>query len=428
MARPMPATPEQREARIAELRARRRARMRTLAVRSALGTGALLLVLAALGYWVLMTLAGRQFLLAQLVARLPAGTELSWQRADGPAAGPLQLHGLRLVVQTCPERDGESVPYGQCERPMVTTFSAHRVLLDADIRPLFGRLLRLDVLEVEGATLDLARDEAPFEFPRWPDVLPELDIPLGLQVDTLVVDGLAVSRAGESLIDVASIRGAIDARPGRLQLERVRVDSDRGLFQVDGDYVPAEDFATGLTASALLPARHGSRARLGLAARGDLQSMRVAIRGVAPAPLSVDLGLQGGERPRWMLRAGSKALQPAALIGGAAGAPLAFSVTADGIGGEAEVRGRLRREDLVAVLQPSSLRLQDQVLELKPLIVDIQGGRMTVRGRADFSGGDDAGFRLALRARGLSFGGNAPATPGEGSSAGIGPSAVPATS
>ena len=32
-------TPEEREARIAELRARRRARMRTLAIRSAIGTG-----------------------------------------------------------------------------------------------------------------------------------------------------------------------------------------------------------------------------------------------------------------------------------------------------------------------------------------------------------------------------------------------------
>ena len=38
-------TPEEREARIAELRARRKARMRTLAIRSAIGTGVLTVLL-----------------------------------------------------------------------------------------------------------------------------------------------------------------------------------------------------------------------------------------------------------------------------------------------------------------------------------------------------------------------------------------------
>ena len=45
-------TPEEREARIAELRARRKARMRTLAIRSAIGSGVLLVLLGTLfGLW-----------------------------------------------------------------------------------------------------------------------------------------------------------------------------------------------------------------------------------------------------------------------------------------------------------------------------------------------------------------------------------------
>ena len=57
--------------RIAELRARRRARVRWLAVRSAF-TALGLLLLAAFVYWLLITIGGRDVLLAQIVARLPA--------------------------------------------------------------------------------------------------------------------------------------------------------------------------------------------------------------------------------------------------------------------------------------------------------------------------------------------------------------------
>jgi hypothetical protein len=40
-----------------------------------------LLVVLAL-YWLLQTVAGRDVLLAQIVARLPAGSSLTWERAE----------------------------------------------------------------------------------------------------------------------------------------------------------------------------------------------------------------------------------------------------------------------------------------------------------------------------------------------------------
>ncbi|HBN52806.1 MAG TPA: hypothetical protein DD456_01830, partial [Stenotrophomonas sp.] len=59
-------TPEEREARIAELRARRRARMRTLAIRSGIGIGVLVVLAVLALYWLLQTVAGRDVLLAQV--------------------------------------------------------------------------------------------------------------------------------------------------------------------------------------------------------------------------------------------------------------------------------------------------------------------------------------------------------------------------
>lgn len=399
-------TPEEREVRIRELRARRRARRRKLAIRSGIGVA----VLAVLGlfalYWLLTSFGGRDFLLAQIVARLPAGTELTWQRAEGPAAGPLTLFGVRYVQRGCPDRDGEPVPFGQCAKPTVLTFTARRVTIDPDVRPLLGRLLRLDALDVGGATLDLPVSDEPLELPKWPEVLPRIDLPMGLQADTIRVDGFRVSRAGEPLVDVRTLRGGLDARDGKLHAERVVVDSDRGVFRLHGDYDPRSNYRTDLVASALLPAPLGrTRPRLGLVARGDLANMAVALRGHAPAPLRLDLSLRGQDKPRWTLDAASTRLDPQLLAGsGHTGTPLAFDLHGDGVGGDANLRGTLTRGDLHAVLQPSKVRVENQVLELKPLVVDVFGGRIAARGRGDFSTPRDARFKFAVDARGLAFG------------------------
>ena len=402
---PADISPEERERRIAELRERRHRRLRVLAIRSALATGALVVLGAVLLYWLLTTFGGRDFLLARIVAALPAGTELTWARAEGPASGPLVLHGLRYVQRGCPDVDGEPVAYGQCARPTVLTFSARRVVLDPAIAPLIGRRLRLDALDVDGAALDLPEPaDTPFELPTWPEVLPRIDLPLSLQADTIRVDGLRVTRSGQALIDIATIRGGLDARQGELRIAALVIDSDLGRFAADGVYAPDANYRTDLTASALLPASFPRpRPRIGLVARGDLDLMDVAVVGHAPEPLRLALALRGRQ---WSLRADSDAFDPALLTGGEAGEPMAFSLQADGQGGAADARGELRRGTLHAVLQPSKLKLEEQVLELQPLVLDVFDGRVTARGRGDFSEPRAADFRFAVNARGLRLGGD----------------------
>ena len=215
---PADLTPEEREQRISELRERRRRRLRVLAVRSALLTAGLVLLAGVLLYWLLSTFGGRDFLLARIVAALPAGSELTWGRAEGPASGPLTLHDVRYVQRGCPDIDGEPVPYGQCPRPTVLTFTARRIVLDPAITPLIGRRLRLDAMDVAGAALDLPEPaDTPFELPTWPEVLPRIELPLSLQADTIRVDGLRLTRLGAALIDIATIRGGLDARQGELR-------------------------------------------------------------------------------------------------------------------------------------------------------------------------------------------------------------------
>lgn len=384
--RPDDITPEERDARIAELRARRRARMRTLAIRSAIGTGALVVLLGVLAYWLLQTVAGRDVLLAQIIARLPADSSFTWSRAEGPVAGPLTLHDVDF-------RSGK------------IHFSARRVYLDPDLRPLLGRRLRLDALQVEQATLDLPSSEEPFELPRWPEVLPTIEMPLDIQADRIVVDGFRFSQDGVQAIDVRHVRGGIDIGDGYLRAERLAIDSDRGAFGVHGHYQPRNDYRTDLVAVGMFPAARGrTPARLGLVARGDRGKMQIGIGGNAPAPLRIAADVRGAQEPDWDFRAGSQALDLALLGVTAQSTPLAFDLQASGTHGAAALSGRVSQGGRDYVIEPSSIRISGKVLDVDPLALQLLDGRVVLRGRADFTTTEDPLFRLAVNARGLQWG------------------------
>nr|WP_157981362.1 translocation/assembly module TamB domain-containing protein [Lysobacter tabacisoli] len=387
---PVPAPDPARDARIAELRERRRARVRWLVVRGSLLTGALGVLLVLALYWLLTTVGGRDLLLAQIVARLPANATLTWSRAEGPVSGPMTLTDVRFAMDHL-------------------VFTARRVHLDPALRPLLGRRLRLDALHVSGARLALPESDEPFELPRWPDVLPDINPPLGLQADDVRVDGLAITRGGEPLLDIRTLRAGVDARRGRLHVDRLELDSDRGRLSARGDYVPADNYRTDVTARLELPAATGrTRPVLGFVARGDLARMDVAAAGNAPAPTRITLALRGQDDPRWRLRARSEGLDVGFLTGAPAGespVPMTFAFDADGVGGQADLRGTFAQGELRATVLPSKVRVEDQVLEVAPLALELLDGRATLRGRADFTDPANARFRFAVNARGLTWGG-----------------------
>jgi translocation and assembly module TamB len=360
--------------------------------------------LMVLLYWLLQTVAGRDMLLAQIIARLPAGATLTWEKVEGPIVGPLTIHGLDFRYEDY-------------------RFTARRAYLDPDIRPLLGRRLRLDAFEIEGATLNLMRSDEPFELPRWPESLPPIEMPIAIQADRIVVDGLNISSGGEHVIDIRSLRGGIDIANGSLRAEWLKIDSDRGLFGVHGTYEPMHDYRSDILVTAVLPAAHGhSPARLGLAARGDLSKMEVGIGGRAPEPLRATLTLGGDkDAPVWRLQARSEGLQPALLTGGEPGPdPIAFDLVADGAGGIANLSGKVALGTRQVTIAPSQLRLHEQVLTVAPLALELQGGQLVLKGRADFTKPEDGRFRFNAVARGLTFEAEDPATPAIGVDASLG--------
>ena len=211
------ATPAEREARIKALHERRQERRRELALRAVfIGTGLVLLLVVA-AWWLLGTIGGRDVLLAQIVARLPADSTLTWERAEGPASGPLVLHGVRFVLPRQRDPDCEPTPDASCAMGEIV-FTARRVMLDPHVMPLLGWRLRLERLEVADARLSLPVGDKPFELPEWPDVLPDIEPPLSLRVDALDIDRLAIDREGTALVAIRDASGGMDARTGLLHV------------------------------------------------------------------------------------------------------------------------------------------------------------------------------------------------------------------
>ena len=389
MSEPKPVTEmtaEERAERLAELKARRRARLRKAAIGTGIGMAALLLVILVAGYWLLQTVAGRDVLMAQVIARLPAGSSLTWSKIEGPLAGPLILHDLDFRYEDL-------------------HLHAQQAYLDPDIRPLLGRKLRLDALQLKGVDLELgAPSDEPFELPRWPDVLPALEVPLSFQADTIAVDNLTVTRLGEHQVSVHKLRGGLTLADGELEARALKVNTDLGDLLLEGHYRPHDNYQTDLVARALVPLPTGEVARLGLAVRGDLDRMEAALAGNAPQPVHAMLILTGRDAPVWRaFVSGDRLMLGDWLPGSTLETPLSVQLAARGRDGRAHLRGRVQQGGQEIVLAPSTVVLQDQVLHLEPLVVEGFGGKVSARGTADFSNAEEPRFQLSLSARGLSW-------------------------
>ncbi len=343
----------------------------------------------ALLYWLLNTAGGRDALLHQIITRLPAEATLTWDKVEGPLAGPLTLHGVDFRWDDI-------------------HFSAERLYLDPDLRPfsLLGRRLRLDKLELDNATLNLPpSSDEPFELPRWPDVLPDIAMPLTIQSDYVVINGLHVSRTGESLINIQHAQGGLELGPGHVHAEQLVIHSDRGRFGLQGNYSPRRNYRTDLVATAVFPAIDGQApARLGLVARGDQNRMVMALSGNAPEPVQATFTLSGSSNPDWFLVAKAESFDPARLGLTETSTPLAFELNAHGQRGPINLEGRIEHAGQTYIIEPSRLDISGQVLTAEPLAIRAFEGLTTLNGKADFSESGNPVFDFDVQSRGVRWG------------------------
>ncbi|HMB57687.1 MAG TPA: translocation/assembly module TamB domain-containing protein [Arenimonas sp.] len=326
-----------------------------------------LLIAIATGGWLLRSDSGRDWLLLRVNTVLPAGATLRWEHIDGTLAGPLEIRGLHYV-------DGD------------LRFDAARLRIDHGLWPLLSRRLDIHSLELEHAQLSLPKNDKPFELPRWPDILPKLDLPLTVTVTKLSLNDLQVSRAGQSLIHIDSVDAAGSVGVGALDLDHLDLASDRGSLHLTGTYAPRDHFRTQLAGDALLTVVGGSPTRAVLKASGDLDDFRLALDANAPEPLTLRLALKdGSSTPHWSFEGKSERLLLESF-GLPADQPLSFDLQATGQSGDAQLQGRIKRGELTMAIAPSRLRLDAGVITLDPLLVDLVQGRVRVAGTLALEG------------------------------------------
>lgn len=349
---------------------------------SLLATVAGVLLAALLSVWLLRSDGGRDWLLARVINVLPAGATLEWERIDGTLSGPLEIRDIHY-------------------RHEGTRFDARRLRIDHGIWPLLSRRLDIHSLRLEHALLVLPVDDTPLELPRWPDVLPLLDLPVTVSVDKLQVRDLQVRRVAQSLVKIERIDGGLDLGRGAMALRGIRLRSDRGRLLVAGEYLPRDNFRTALGGRVVFPAKPGAAAAWAtLAVRGDLDYFVLALDGRAPSPVSLRLRLKDGRgRPHWQFDASSTRLL-AAQLGLPEDAPYAFDLHALGEGGAATLRGRIARGDVSVAIEPSRLRLEAGVLSAAPLALRLEQGPLTLNGSLALESRSPS-FDLVLQSPGL---------------------------
>ena len=331
--------------------------------------GALALVLLA-SVWLARSNGGRDWLLARAIAALPPGASLRWDRIDGSLSGPLEIHGLHYQYQG-------------------SRFDAQRLRIDHAFWPLLSGRLDVHRLTLEHAAFVMP--VTPLELPRWPALLPTLDMPLTVAVTQLQVRDLQVREGTQSWLRIASLQGGFTLSRGALDLRELALASDRGRLRLSGGYRPRDNFRTTLDARLVFPAVAGAApAQATLTGKGDIDDFLLALDGHAPAPLSLRLRLRDGRRhPQWRLDTRSAQLSLAQL-GIAEAAPLAFELQARSAPDDAlQLQGRVAYGDWAAdIAAPSRLRVNEGVLSVEPLSLRLAQGPLALIGTVVVSGMD----------------------------------------
>lgn len=318
--------------------------------------------------WLLYSPAGRDFILTQAQKQLPDGARLQWQRVDGVFADGLRFN--RLVYADAEQR-----------------YEAGLLEIDADILPLLFRHVNIAHLRAEHVRLHLKKDDTPFEFPRWPESLPELDLPLRIRVADARISDMQLFEQNRLLYSVTNIRGGLELAPGALMLDHLQAESVHGQISVNGDYRPNRGYATRLDGTVRLRTEAaGTPPALRLHAEGDAERFLFDLEGALPEPVRIrwELSTRDG-RPFWVLGASGERFEPA-MLGLADAHAYRVQLGASGDDRRSQIAGELSRDAKTLVIEPSRFALDGSRILLEDVHLQYAGARLSAQGSLNTEG------------------------------------------
>ena len=334
-----------------------------------LGVAALVSIGSA-SVWLFNTGSGRDWALAQLRDHLPHGVHLDWEQAEGVLNGSFTLSNVTLQ------------------------WGDHRIAVGAlhwtlSLHP-WTRTIDVTDLSLRAIDVQRAEDRTPFTLPNWPDFLPTVDVPFQLRVHHIAIAHLQFHQPQHAPITVDRVAGALSLGPRALRLERLGVHAMGMTAQLDGTYRPSLTQTTAVVGQLVMPAPpRGRPATLGIAARGTLAHMVVALAGDAPTRWHGMLDIRGRTAPTWTARLDGEQLAPALYAqqrgqprqawGDSVGLHLHASGRADWI----RLHGTVRQGTQTVTLEPSTLQWSDNAVRINHLGLALLSGHLQLQGRID---------------------------------------------
>ena len=195
-----------------------------------IGLSFLLLLIVVIGgaSWLLGTESGFQQTLA-LGKKFAPGT-LEWDEAEGKLIGPLNIRGLHY-----------SQPDG---------IDAKVAAVDFDWQPgaLLSREVTVDQLHVDGIEVRLAEAaEPPEEEPASSGGLPDISLPVSINLNDIAITNVAVYPVGQDtpiVIDRVALKA--NMADADLQLANFEVIAPQGELQLNGDVQTSDDYPMNL--------------------------------------------------------------------------------------------------------------------------------------------------------------------------------------
>jgi translocation and assembly module TamB len=321
----------------------------------------LLLIGALAGGWLLGSASGLRFLLARVQEAWPEG-QLRVEGVHGRLIGPIKLDVVGL------QAGGRSL-------------LLRGVAFDWHPLALLGR--ELDVIGLQVAEIDVGAAPVPDESgapPFDPSSLrwewPRIELPVALALADLQLGPVRVE--GQPMVRSASAALRL-GRDGRLQLDRLRVDSVEGELLLQGQ-LPATAPGQGLRGGLR---RGGAELAIVLDASGDGASLELDVVG-QPARLRLALAPPFA----WQLQA---TLQGADLRALQADLPPALGLTLQGAGDNAKAALQLQHDGALAPLSALAAQLAWQadpraVLIESATVQPAGGGSLALQGAVQLAG------------------------------------------
>ena len=322
----------------------------------------------AFGAWLLHSTAGRDFVLAQAQGQLPKGARLQWQKVEGVLA-----EGLRF----------QKLSYADADQ----RYEAGLLEIEADILPLLFRHLNIAHLRAERVRLHLKKDDTPFEFPRWPESLPALDLPLRIRAADVHVSDVQLFEQDRLLYAVTELRGGLELAPGALTLNSLQAESAHGQISVNGDYRPNRAYATRLDGTVRLKTEAaGAPPALQLHAEGNAERFLFDLEGALPEPVRIRWVLSTRDgRPFWVLGASGERFEPA-MLGFIDEHAYRVQLGASGDDRRSQVTGELSRDGKTLIIAPSRFALDGSRIVLEDVHLQYAGAKLSAQGSVNTEG------------------------------------------